>query len=63
MFNKSIDYDALWDEIESELDTDVSIDDYQGVNAIYPSSHQGCFHRPIYDPLFFIFFPHRRRFF
>lgn len=63
MLKKTLDYDALWDEIENELDTDVAIDDYQELNTIHPSNHHGYHHRPIYDPIFFIFFPHRRHFF
>jgi hypothetical protein len=63
MFNKNIDYDALWNEIENELDTDVAIDEYQDSNDIFSSHHRRVHFRPIYDPLFFIFFPHRRRYF
>jgi hypothetical protein len=69
MFKKTLDYDALWDEIENDLDTDVAIEkyqdnsEYQNIHTIHPSHHHGYDHRPIYDPIFFIFFPHRRHFF
>ncbi|MCH5585505.1 hypothetical protein MK805_11130 [Shimazuella sp. AN120528] len=63
MFNKTIDYDALWDEIENELDTDVAIDEYQDPNNIYPSQFYPGYQPVGYDPRFFMFFPHRRRFF
>ncbi|WP_028777202.1 hypothetical protein [Shimazuella kribbensis] len=62
MFNKNIDYEALWDEIENELDTDVTIEEYQNINDLSSSHYQARHCRPIYDPLFFIFFPHRRHY-
>ncbi|MXQ52510.1 hypothetical protein [Shimazuella alba] len=76
MFNKNLDYDALWDEIENELDTDVVIDDfqegsskapfhhYQHTRYPYPYQHaQYPYHcHNVFHPLHFIFFPHRRNF-
>jgi hypothetical protein len=76
MFNKNLDYDALWDEIESNLDTDVEIDDFQeGTSKThfhryphtrYPYQYQQTqypYHcHDFFHPLHFIFFPHRRNF-
>jgi hypothetical protein len=66
MFNKQIDYEALWDEIENELDTDVTIEEFQNPTTILPSSHKP-YSSPCSQlnshPLHFIFFPHRRNYY
>lgn len=58
---KKQDYEALWDEVENELDTDVELDMYEDPNAI--ASDHSMDDSMIYDPMFWMCYPHRRRLF
>jgi hypothetical protein len=59
---KKQDYEALWDEIENELDTEAELDQYEDPNVTASDPSMGD-QNPIYDPMFWMCFPHRRRLF